>query len=319
MEGRVLREAFLFFLLSFCHGVSFAVGWESYGDVLQQMKIIKARHPALVEIVSLGENDQGDSIEGLRIQDPQLTDREEIPNLLVGTHHGDERDAAPLSLAFAERVLKILSNHESEAMSWGGRFRRGSYYVFPVLNISGYNHKFRGEQNAQGLWLDSNRDYPDACAKEAPSFRLRSTTLLTEFIDTHQIVSTVSIHGYRHLGAFTYPWGFFTEDPTPPDRDIYHALLTYAAKANHYPVGTHKELVYAASGTFEDWAYHAHGVWTALLEMKYRPDYDADVEALLRFFQGAPEQRSRDHAHYGQCSSLVLALGDGRENESLRI
>ncbi|MCY4643592.1 MAG: M14 family metallopeptidase [Bacteriovoracales bacterium] len=293
----------LFLLLSFCcYGISFSVWAQTYGDVVAEMEALKRQYPTLARLVNLGENDQGIPITGLRIRRPELLTPREIPHLLVGTHHGNEEDAAPLSLAFARKVLEILSrpfpSDRDDADRPTQGIESGTFYVFPVLNISGHDAKSRYERTEGGAWVDPNRDYPDACRK-APFFRLQSTSLLAEFIDSHGIVSAITVHGYR--GTFTYPWGFFTEDPTSPDQEIYHDLLSYAVEANGYRVGNHKEVMYPVTGTFEDWAYHTYGVWTALLEMKHLPDYGADVEALLRFFERVPKQRSRDHAHYGQC------------------
>ena len=219
---------------------------------------------------------------------------------MVGTHHGNERDAAPLSVAFAREVLQTLAKGQGARE---GSLANGVYYVFPVLNISGHNRNHRLEMDGSGLWHDPNRDYPDACV-DNKYFKLRSTSLIAEFIQRQNIVSAVTIHGY--IGTFTYPWGFYTENPETPDHDIYHKLLTYAAEANHYRIGNHKDVIYPATGSFEDWAYHDHGVWVALLEMKYNLDYGADVESLIRFFMAAPREKSLDHAHYGQCSQETI-------------
>lgn len=274
-----------------------------YDFIVRQMQGIQADYPQFTRIIGLGKNDQGDDILGLHIENPwRVFDKS--ASLLVGTHHGNEKDAGPLSLAFARKVLAILqAGNSPEAVA------DKIYYIFPVLNISGHNINVRREQDADGHWHDPNRDYPDPCADQA-FFKLRSTALLADFMDTMGVVSAVSVHGY--IGTFTYPWGFYTEDPVTPDHDIYHELLTYAAQVNNYRVGNHKDVIYPASGSFEDWAYHDHGIWVALLEMQRALDYGEDTEALLRFFTRAPQVRSPDHAHYGQCMKLSERSLDNR-------
>ena len=290
---------------------SSSISATNYERIVQEMQELHANSPDFVQMVTLGQNDQEDDIWGLRIERPQ-TQKEKIAHLLVGTHHGNEWDAAPMSMAFARKVLAIL---EGEPSAYGEVVANGIYYVFPVLNVSGYNRRYRMEQDAAGIWHDSNRDYPDPCV-DNKHFKLQSIALLANFVDVMEIVSAVSIHGY--IGTFTYPWGFFTKGPETPDHDIYHSLLSYAAEVNQYRVGNHKDVIYPATGSFEDWAYHDHGVWVALLEMDRNPDYTADVESLIRFFTAAPRERSLDHAHYGQCMEIVHPglLDDGLFNIS---
>ena len=271
-----------------------------YEDIVAQMRGLYSDAPDFVQMVTLGQNDQGIEIWGLRLESPQTLEGK-VAHLLVGTHHGNEQDAAPLSMAFARKVLAILQGGQSANQELAAS---GIYYVFPVLNISGYNMGYRREQDAAGIWHDSNRDYPDPCVTHK-YFKLQSIALLAEFVEVREIVSAVSIHGY--IGTFTYPWGFYTQDTKTPDHDIYHQLLSHAAAVNQYRVGNHKDVIYPATGSFEDWAYHDHGVWVALLEMKRNPDYATDVDALMRFFIAAPRERSLNHAHYGQCMEMIFS------------
>ena len=297
-------------LFVFCGAVASFGGEEStrYDAIVKQMQDLAVANPHVAQVVTLGPNDQGIKILGLRIERPETFDGEKAKHLLVGTHHGNEEDAAPLSLAFATELVNIFTGGKS---LYKDHLANRIYYVFPVLNIFGYNQNSREEKDAAGQWHDPNRDYPDPCIDNR-YFKLRSTALIAQFIDTQKIVSAVTIHGY--VGTFTYPWGFYTEDPETPDHHFYHALLSYSVEVNNYRIGTHKDVIYPASGTFEDWAYHDHGVWVALLEVSWNPDYEADVELLMRFFVAVPQTRSSDHAHYGQCSEIAISTMDGRSN-----
>ena len=297
MKG-VLSFLFIFaFLASFARGRVFVTPYEK---IVERMKNLRSHYPHLLELVSLGANDQGIEVMGLRIERPEAR-RGKVSQLLVGTHHGDERGTSFLSLAFAERILGTFDRAGFLSASPRDVIQNHIYYIFPVLNISGYNRNSRRERDGSGRWHDSNRDYPDPC-KDHKFFKLKSTALLASFIEKRDIVSAVTIHAYG--GTFTYPWGFHTEDPQTPDNDLYHALLTYAAQVNGYRVGNHKDVIYPASGSFEDWVYYEHGVWVALLEMRSRLHYLRDVESLIRFFAGTPERRSSNHKHYGQCSEV---------------
>ena len=266
----------------------------SYDAIVQRMKSLEDRHPHLAKMVSMGQNDQGAHVLGLYLAKHGGGNQPKSHHLLLATHHGNERNPANLSLAFAQQLVNVFSDQENPHPSLEQR----AFYVFPVLNISGYNKSLRYEQDALGRWHDSNRDYPDACAMSQP-FKLRTTSLVNHFINTQNIISAVSVHG--DIGTFTYPWGFYTDSPRTPDHEIYQQILSYATQANGYQTGTHKEVIYPAAGSFEDWAYHDHGIWVALFETAPNFNQQADVEALLRFFATVPTQRSLDHAHYGQC------------------
>ena len=267
----------------------------SYHAMVKQMKTLETRYPHLAKMVSMGQNDQGIHVWGLYLAKHGESDQQKSHHLLLATHHGNERNPAKLSLAFAQQLISIFDGEENSHPSLQQRV----FYIFPVLNVSGHNQYRRYEQGSFGRWHDSNRDYPDACAMSQP-FKLRSTSLVNHFVKTKKIVSAVSIHG--DIGTFTYPWGFYTDSPQTPDHEIYHQILSYATQANGYQVGTHKEIIYPAAGSFEDWAYHHYGIWVALFETAPNFNQQADVEALLRFFATVPTQRSLDHAHYGQCT-----------------
>jgi hypothetical protein len=217
---------------------------------------------------------------------------------VVGAHHGNETLSVTLALRFANDLLAQLQDvnaphHASLAPH--------IYYVFPVLNISGYNANRREESYRNGGTLDSNRDYPDPCGSDTP-FQLKSTKLISEFIDSENIIGAVTIHGY--YGSFTYPWGTFTTQSHTLDHDLFRSYGLNAVVANNYTTGTHGDVIYPTVGAFEDWAYYQHGVWVMLVEMDRNANIGRDSESLLRYFSTVPTARSLQHEHTGRCRSL---------------
>ena len=287
-----MRKTFYLFFISFV-----AMGYQDYSKVVKQLLEIHKQYPHMTEPVSLGPNDQGTEIIGLKIESPNSYEKKDI-KLVVATHHGDEVDAAPLTLKFTHRLLETL---DSSVLRRVIDLQDSIYYVFPVLNISGHETVNRREIDASGRWHDPNRDYPDPCIS-APFFKLRSIRNLANFVDEKRPSSAITIHGY--FGSFTYPWGFFTQDDHTPDHDRFVKDASYATEVNGYRIGTHKEVLYAATGSFEDWAYYTYGTWTMLVEMEQSVDYEADAEMMLRYFSVAPKTRSRDHDHYGSCIKM---------------
>jgi hypothetical protein len=119
-----------------------------------------------------------------------------------------------------------------------------------------------------------------------------------------QISSAVTIHGY--VGSLTYPWGIFTDNDHTQDHATYSALGEEAVSHNHYVTGTHSEIVYPASGSFEDWAYFELGTWTMLMEMDYGANVLNDSKAMLTFFSKVPKTRSLKNQHLGVCTEREL-------------
>jgi len=168
------------------------------------------------------------------------------------------------------------------------------------LNISGYNAGQREERNSTGRSFDPNRDYPDPCGNQS-TYNLNSTDALSKYMISENIIGAVTIHGY--IGTFTYPWGTYTDQRETPDNDIFKVVTAQAARVNSYRTGTHAGVIYPTFGAFEDWAYHALGVWTALLEIKSQPNISQDARALVSYFGAIPQERSQYHEHLGNCNN----------------
>lgn len=262
-----------------------------YDTIVKQMENIAQKHSDKAETFVLGKNDQGEDIRGLRVGEEGTGNP---AMLLVAAHHGDEVDSVDVALRFVTDLLQPGS---------GERLQDAVFYVVPVLNVSGYNRVRREESSRHGGTLDPNRDYADPCRKDAPH-RLESTRLLADFVARQNIVAAVSIHGY--IGTFTFPWGTYTTESRTSDHDTYESMAQRAVAHNGYHIGTHNDLIYPTIGAFDDWAYHAHGIWTMLLEVSSDLDVAKDARAVTEFFALSPRQRSTQHTHAGTCKDISL-------------
>ena len=183
---------------------SVALSQTKYERIVKELRNLHSQYPLNTEIVSLGANDQGTEILGIKIESAfTISAADKVNNLVVGTHHVNEVDTAPLSVAFAKKLLIPLSNPLSRGFSF---LSDVVYYDFPVLNVTGFNIRKRQEKDSRGVWRDPNRDYPDACIKKE-NFKLRSVRNLAKFVEEKDVVAAVTIHGY--VGTLTFPWGFF--------------------------------------------------------------------------------------------------------------
>lgn len=272
-----------------------------YDDTVDKINKIVDDNPVYAQLIDIGTNDQGDTIYGLRLENPnyQLENRSKPNQLLVGVHHGNEANSADLALLFATDLIARFKNSSSTDYA---ALSGSVYYVVPVLNISGYNNNNRREKNKSGSWIDANRDYPDPCVQNS-YFQLASTQNLANFIERNNVVGSVTAHGY--VGTFTYPWGIYTSNTKTLDDALYKSMAQESVKSNNYGIGTHADVIYPASGAYEDWAYHQHGVWTMLIELKYSSgDLSKDSSCLIKFFALVPDTRSTQHQHSaGNCRS----------------
>lgn len=280
----MLKLIFGFLLLQ--TGTAFAVRYE---NIVIRMEQIVKKYPNNAQIFILGKNDQGEAIKGLKIGNGAIN------SLVVATHHGNEYGSTEVGMGFAEDIAKTPLKDQT-------------LYVIPVLNISGYNLN-RREESFKNQKLDSNRDYTGPCVVK-PTFQLKSTSMLAQFLVDKKIVSSVTLH--THFPGVLYPWGISTHDLSTPYDATYIELTKGATKESGYKWGNNTELLYPADGTFEDYAYWKHGIWSLLFELGFTHDPDPQEVAnmisvnnpgLRRFFENAPKTRATDFAFKGQCDT----------------
>jgi hypothetical protein len=299
---------FIVFMVS-CAGAAFAAGLtpkddatpgssHDYHRIQQFLQQLHAQYPQGTEIFSLGTSGTGESIDGIKIGHGP------IHHLIVGTHHGNEYGATEVAVGAAADLAKSPIPNQT-------------IFVIPVLNISGFDTNRREESlvgSGDDNTVDANRDYPGPCGTEGP-FRLTSTKALADLVDRENIVASATLHTFKRLVA--YPWGFATQDLSTPYDQQFIDLATLAATFSHNEVGNSTSALYAASGTFEDYAFWKHGVWSLLFELgsSHTPD-PSEVEQLVaenvpglrKMMEGAPTERAQDHAFHGKCDSRQMHL-----------
>ncbi len=258
-----------------------------YEDVVNYIKTLSDQNPQTTELINIGISDSNQPIYALKIG------HGEVPTLVVATHHGNEYGSTTVALGLAESLAQ-------EPIE--GR----TVYLIPVLNISGYN-KGQREETLGYRTYDSNRDYPGPC-RSGTTFRLKSTKALADFIAEKNIVVSATLHTY--LPGVLYPWGISTRDTSTPYDDEFIALGNMATQESGYLVGNSTEALYAADGTYEDYAFWKHGAWSLLFELgrTHSPGQndlqhmvDVNVPGIRRFLAQAPAERAVEHEFTGQC------------------
>lgn len=264
----------------------------NYDKVVSTIQQIAAQNPANAKVISIGVNDQGVPIQALQIGSG------EVSSLIVGTHHGNEYGSTAVALGVADNLAKNPVAGQT-------------VYVVPVLNISGYNKFSRHENGIKGSF-DPNRDYTGPC-KSGKTFNLKSTKTLSDFLESKNVQISATLHTY--WPAVVYPWGISTQDLSTPYDQQYMELVKDATRESNYQIGNNTQLLYPADGTFEDYAYWKHGIWSLLFELgfSHSPDptaiknmVDVNIPGIRRFLENSPKKRVADHAFTGKCDNMAL-------------
>lgn len=275
----------IFYLLTSFHAP--AAPTTNYTTVLDGLRKIAQENPNTTQLLDIGMSDAGIPISAIKIGNGETAD------LIVATHHGNEYGSTAVAMGAASAFAKNpIVGH--------------TVYIVPVLNISGYNTRNRYENTANNS-IDQNRDYPGPCRTGEP-FKSKATRALADFIDKKNIISSATLHTY--WPAVLYPWGFSTSDTGTAYDSVFISLSKSATVESGYSVGNSKELLYAADGAFEDYAYWKHGIWSLLFEMgnSHNPSQDGmkqmvadNVPGLRRFLETAPKSRAENHDFTGKC------------------
>lgn len=274
---------------------SFAAIEGRYAEIVKGLNTLNAKYENISKIISIGKNDDENEIFAMRVSlNPKAVDSTKVGHLIVGTHHGNERHAATFTMAFLENLLSRFNSSEV----FRGQLADTEWTIIPVLNISGYNANTRYEKG-----LDPNRDYAGPCIPAAGG-KLKSISAMTSFLNTRIFSGSLTVHGY--IGTLTYPWGVDTSDVHSHDHNLFEQITAKAAKINGYRYGTSTDIVYPADGTFEDYTYWKHGMWSLLLELESGSDSDikSSVEAMALFFDNLNASPSTQHELTGKCQNV---------------
>jgi len=269
-----------------------------YDDVKNFMRDLVRTHPATTRSITIGESDSGQRIEGVAIGNGS------IHNLIVATHHGNEYGSTEVAMATAASFAD-------------NPIAGQTVYVVPVLNINGYNSKNREEADKNGSYNDPNRDYPGPCGTEGPH-HLKSTAALAKFVEQENIVTSATLHTY--YPAVVYPWGFAATDLTTQYEDLFKSIVNNATTVSHYTTGNSTDVIYAADGTYEDYAFWRTGAWSILFELgtSHHPsqkDIDKmiqlNVPGIRKMLEQAPKEPAANHEFTSSCAKRWLAKISG--------
>jgi carboxypeptidase T len=268
----------------------------TYADIQAYLADVVRQYPANAQLFDLGMSDSGKMIQGVKIGNGP------VKNLVVATHHGNEYGSTEIAKGFAKATA-------------ADPIRGQTIFVIPVLNIGGYDRRQRQEA-AGGRSFDPNRNYPGPCGTEGP-LTLKSTKSLAAFVEREGIVTSATLHTFASM--VLYPWGLSARgnDLKTPYDDFFIQLGKASALESGYQVGNSTELLYPADGTYEDYAFWKHGIWSLLFEAgsSHSPSQSSvdqmvtqNVPGLRRMMTEAPTTRAEKHDFTGRCDVRLKSL-----------
>jgi carboxypeptidase T len=128
-------------------------------------------------------------------------------------------------------------------------------------------------------------------------------------------VNSATLHTY--WPAVLYPWGISTDEVHTDYTDIFLQIGAAATFMSGYKVANSTQELYPADGTFEDYAFWKHGIWSMLFEMgnSHTPSPGAvaemvrtNVPGLRNMFENAPTVRAPKHTFTGKCNGMSMFL-----------
>jgi predicted deacylase len=266
----------------------------NYENVTRFLQGLQTTYPQTVRGFTLGVSNDGVPIYGVQIGSGP------VHHLVVATHHGNEFPSTEVALNFAEAIAQSPLPDQT-------------VFVIPVLNINGYERRNRYEQ-VHGNALDLNRDYPGPCGTEGPFFS-RSTKALADFLERSNVTAVATLHTYKP--AVVYPWGISTDDVQTPYTPLFEDLAKAATVESHYEIGYSTVVMYPADGTFEDYVFWKHGMYSLLFELggSNHPTQEeleftvkSNVAGLREMLKHSPATRAPDHEFKGRCSPALRLL-----------
>jgi hypothetical protein len=224
----------------------------TYQEHVQFMTDLAAQHPALAQMIEVGQSVQGRPMWALRITGPGQVK----PAVMYhGAEHGNEAAGASV-VAYAAHHL--LTNYESDP-DVEALVDNVEWYLLPIMNPDGYVSYSR--HNAHGVDLNRNWDGPgsgqDPWGGPYPFSEPETAAMRDFFLARPTVRVHIDFHGY--VPWIMWPWGH-TPDHCP-DHALYFELgsqirnLVAAAGGGSYIIGTIYNVAYPVSGCSTNWVY----------------------------------------------------------------
>lgn len=279
------------------------VDYHDLAGVEAAMQRMARERPDLVAIVEIGTSVEGRTIRGLRISNDATRIHFDRPAMLtIGCHHAREWISVEVPLFFADYLVDNYGKDGAVTRL----LNYTEQWIVPVVNPDGYAYTRIGFPNSfQNRWwrknrrnngdgtfgVDNNRNYLVGFGDDEGSsgntfsevyrgpapFSEPETRAIRDLMSgvtfRRTFKTALSYHNFSQL--VMYPNGYTTRPVANLQeyRELAGEMTRLINAVNNDPRyeyihGTPPELLYIASGTFEDWAHHTMGATAMIIELR---------------------------------------------------
>ncbi|CAG2163160.1 unnamed protein product, partial [Oppiella nova] len=245
---------------------------------------IAAQYPSIAGVETIGTSYEKRNLKIIRIGVNQAAKTKPII-FLEGGIHAREWISSATNQFFAQELVQ-RSESDADVKDLLNTF---DFYILPVLNADGYeythtdNRMWRKTRQPNGLCYgtDPNRNFAYQWGGEVSlkqigyqlgaetyrgpkAFSEPETKAVSDFVLSKgtKVKAYLAVHSYGQY--WLYPWGYtsaLTKDDAALNRVAKVATTALAQKYNtKYTIGTSTNVLYAAAGGADDWAYGGAGI-----------------------------------------------------------
>jgi carboxypeptidase T len=282
--------------------------YRTYAQMTSLLQNLTATYPNIMSLSSIGKTYEGRELWMVKISDNVSQQETEPEVLFMGTHHGNEKPGYEVCLYFIQYLVEHYQNTSTPEVR--DIINTTQIYVLPMVNPDGVeadtrknaepNHGFFGFNplvTSQGVDLNRNYGYrwyflflfpkllggstsyfDSSEVYHGPRpFSENETQAIRQFIDTHNIMISISYHTYGQL--VLYPWGY-TILP-PKDKSLFVSIGENITAIDNYTLEQSISL-YPTVGDACDWMYGTHGVLAYTIELgtSYAPTNPATLQKI---------------------------------------
>jgi hypothetical protein len=250
--------------------------YPTYDAYVQIMTQFEQSYPALCEVFSIGNSEEGRSLLFAKISDNINSHENEPKFLYTSTMHGDETGGYILMLHLIDH---LLSNYGADAQVTN-LVNNVEIWINPLANpdgtYNGGNNTIYGATRYNANGVDLNRNYPDPEDGEHPDGNAwqAETLEFMELADSVPFVMSANFHSGAEV--FNYPWD--TWAPLHADDDWWQYVgREWADTVHEYgPPGyftalnngiTNGYAWYTTSGSRQDYMNYFHHCREVTLEL----------------------------------------------------
>ncbi|GAB4189802.1 MAG: M14 family metallopeptidase [Roseiflexaceae bacterium] len=270
--------------------------YHNYAEMTTAIQTVAAAKPSIVSRFSMGKSYQNRDLWAVKISDNVTVDENEPEVLFIGLHHAREHLTVEMTLY----ILNLLANGYGTDSTITNLVNTREIYILFNMNPDGgeydvatgtyrswrKNRQPNSGSSYVGTDLNRNYGYKWGCCggssgstssdtyRGSAAFSGVETQRVRDFINSRviggkqQIRTSISFHTYSELVLWPYGYTYtdVPSDMTRDDRDTFAAMGRYMASTNGYTAQQASDL-YVADGTYDDWAYGVHKIFSFTFEM----------------------------------------------------